>query len=275
MNSLDGSYTCSWTHFSQRCALDAVSLLSSILNDLKWPPLKFRLACTSVLQHLGGIHSGCATSGLLWLFFKVVVILKEHKKNLNSTLVMGVLTNIVIAVSIASAIPWVRNTHHKSAAVSHRLVANSWLISSSVFERHHRFMGWCVNIPPNFSSTALLIICYCSRLGLFFSELTVINQKVMEINFIVFQHGSSLYSGTVIIWKPIHGTRTLCITSNSKIFGLCSAWPFCELSFNLISMNNAANYMLFIFIPSVLLPWFTVRQVKVDIEIVRLLWLFF
>ena len=55
----------------------------------------------------------------------MVVLLKEHKKNLNSTLVMGVLTIIVVGVSIASAFPWVRNTHHKSAAVSHRLVANS------------------------------------------------------------------------------------------------------------------------------------------------------
>jgi hypothetical protein len=27
----------------------------------KWTPLAFRLGCTSVLQHLGGIHSGCAT----------------------------------------------------------------------------------------------------------------------------------------------------------------------------------------------------------------------
>jgi hypothetical protein len=106
--------------------LDYLSLLSSIPNnDLKWPPLKFRLACTSVLQHLGGIHSGCATSGFLWLFFKVVIILKEHKKNLDATVVMGVLTVVVVAVSILSAFPWVRNTHHKSVTVSHRLVANS------------------------------------------------------------------------------------------------------------------------------------------------------
>lgn len=99
------------------------SFLSSIPNDLKWPPLKFRLACTSVLQHLGGIHSGCATSGFLWLFFRVVVILKEPKDNLISTLVIGILTVIVVGVSIASAFPWIRNTYHKSAAASHCLVA--------------------------------------------------------------------------------------------------------------------------------------------------------
>ena len=136
--------------------------------DLKWPPLKFRLACTSVLQHLGGIHSGCATSGFLWLFFKVVVILKEHKKNLKSTLATGVLTFIIVGVTIVSAFPWVRNTHHKSVAFL-TVLSKYWPISSSVFERHHRFMGWCVSIPPNCSLTAL--ICYCTRLGIIFSEL--------------------------------------------------------------------------------------------------------
>ncbi|KAF9049905.1 hypothetical protein BJ165DRAFT_961560 [Panaeolus papilionaceus] len=90
----------------------------------KWPPLKFRLGCTSVLQHLGGIHSGCATSGFLWLIFRVVTILIDHKNNHDSVLVAGVITNVIVGISIASAFPWVRNTHH------------------NIFERHHRFMGW-------------------------------------------------------------------------------------------------------------------------------------
>ena len=77
-----------------------------------------------MLQHLGGIHSGCATSGFLWLLYKVAIILKEYKENLKSTLVMGVLTNVVVGVSIVSAFPWIRNTHHKSAAASHRLAVN-------------------------------------------------------------------------------------------------------------------------------------------------------
>lgn len=122
---------------------------------------------------------------------------------------------------------------------------------------------------PNCSLT----VCYCKRLGLFFSELTVIDEKEEKNNFIFFQHGFLLYSETVIIRKPILGTTTLRISSNSKIFGLFSAWPFCGLLINLTSMNNKANFMPFIFHSSVMLPWFTVRQVKVDIEIVRLLWL--
>ncbi|KAF9255902.1 hypothetical protein L218DRAFT_1081618 [Marasmius fiardii PR-910] len=90
----------------------------------KWPPLCFRLACTSTLQHLGGIHSGCATSGFLWIILKVVILFIDHKNNHNAVLAWSILTTLVIVVAIVSAFPWVRNTHH------------------NVFERHHRFSGW-------------------------------------------------------------------------------------------------------------------------------------
>ncbi|EAU88161.2 hypothetical protein CC1G_03833 [Coprinopsis cinerea okayama7 len=90
----------------------------------KWPPLWFRLGCTSVLQHLGGIHSGCALAGVAWLLFKVVRNFLLLDITHDSVLVMGVVTNIAVMVSALSAFPWVRNTHH------------------NVFERHHRFVGW-------------------------------------------------------------------------------------------------------------------------------------
>ncbi|KAL5529069.1 hypothetical protein ACEPAG_5043 [Sanghuangporus baumii] len=90
----------------------------------KWPPLWFRLGCTSVLQHLGGIHSGCALSGLAWLTLKVVNTFRQHDVQHDSVLIAGVFTNLAVAISALSAFPWVRNTHH------------------NVFERHHRFVGW-------------------------------------------------------------------------------------------------------------------------------------
>ncbi|XP_006461238.1 hypothetical protein AGABI2DRAFT_204879 [Agaricus bisporus var. bisporus H97] len=101
-------------------------ILYLIVNTLfaKWPPLWFRLGCTSVLQHLGGIHSGCATSGFLWLIFKVVLIFLQYRDNHVVVLMFGVLTTILVTISIASAFPWIRNTHH------------------NVFERQHRFAGW-------------------------------------------------------------------------------------------------------------------------------------
>ncbi|RXW15872.1 hypothetical protein EST38_g9985 [Candolleomyces aberdarensis] len=90
----------------------------------KWPPLWFRLGCTSVLQHLGGIHSGCALAGVAWLLYKVVYNFTHMKISHDAVLIMGVFTNIAVMVSALSAFPWVRNNHH------------------NVFERHHRFVGW-------------------------------------------------------------------------------------------------------------------------------------
>ncbi|KAF8478978.1 hypothetical protein DFH94DRAFT_35118 [Russula ochroleuca] len=90
----------------------------------KWTPLRWRLGCTSVLQHLGGIHSGCALSGICWLVLKVVNNFRHHSVNPNAILVVGPLTSVAIITSAVSAYPWVRNTHH------------------NVFERHHRFVGW-------------------------------------------------------------------------------------------------------------------------------------
>ncbi|KAF8497083.1 hypothetical protein F5888DRAFT_1614018 [Russula emetica] len=90
----------------------------------KWPPLWWRLGCTSVLQHLGGIHSGCALSGTGWLILKVVNNFRHRSENHDAILVVGAVTNVAIIVSSMSAFPWVRNTHH------------------NVFERLHRFVGW-------------------------------------------------------------------------------------------------------------------------------------
>ncbi|KAF9073580.1 hypothetical protein BDP27DRAFT_1215721 [Rhodocollybia butyracea] len=97
-----------------------------VVNTLfaKWTPLAFRLACTSVLQHLGGIHSGCASSGFMWLVFRVVIDFINHRNTHDAILAFGVATNVAIGISILSAFPWVRNTHH------------------NVFEKHHRFIGW-------------------------------------------------------------------------------------------------------------------------------------
>ncbi|KAG8998011.1 hypothetical protein FRB94_010781 [Tulasnella sp. JGI-2019a] len=90
----------------------------------KWPPLCIRLAATSTLQHLGGIHSGCALSGTAWLIFRVVFLIIHATMNNRAVIATGIITNLAICISVLSAFPWVRNTRH------------------NVFERHHRFMGW-------------------------------------------------------------------------------------------------------------------------------------
>ncbi|KAF8737706.1 hypothetical protein AX14_012476 [Amanita brunnescens Koide BX004] len=97
-----------------------------IVNTLfaKWTPLWFRLGCTSVLQHLGGIHSGCGLSGLIWLLYKIIVDFIDADVQHDAVLVMGTITLVLVALCALAAFPWVRNNHH------------------NVFERHHRFIGW-------------------------------------------------------------------------------------------------------------------------------------
>ncbi|KAF2739813.1 hypothetical protein EJ04DRAFT_606499 [Polyplosphaeria fusca] len=89
-----------------------------------WAPLRLKLAATSILQHLGGIHSGCALSGACWLIYKIVDIILNRAVQHKAVIASGIVTNIFIIISVLSAFPWVRNYHH------------------NVFERHHRFIGW-------------------------------------------------------------------------------------------------------------------------------------
>ncbi|KAK2460547.1 hypothetical protein APHAL10511_007017 [Amanita phalloides] len=101
-------------------------LLYLIINTLfaKWTPLWFRLGCTSVVQHLGGIHSGCGISGLIWLLYKVIINFINTDIQHDAVLVTGTVTLVLVGLTALSAFPWIRNNHH------------------NVFERHHRFIGW-------------------------------------------------------------------------------------------------------------------------------------
>ena len=76
----------------------------------------FRLGCTSILQHLGGVHSGCATSAFAWLIFRLVLVFNDREDNPGPVRFAGVLTCIFVALCIVSALPWVRNAHHKYVA---------------------------------------------------------------------------------------------------------------------------------------------------------------
>ncbi|KDQ59517.1 hypothetical protein JAAARDRAFT_174886 [Jaapia argillacea MUCL 33604] len=98
----------------------AVNILFS-----KWTPLWWRLCCTSTLQHLGGIHSGCNTSGIVWLVWRVVTLFRASRSFPGSILSIGLISNVLLALCAISAFPWIRNTHH------------------NIFERNHRFLGWC------------------------------------------------------------------------------------------------------------------------------------
>jgi hypothetical protein len=93
-----------------------------------------------VLQHLGGIHSGCALSTIIWLIYQVVDMFRHMNVQHDAILVTGVVTIVADILSALAAIPWVRNTHHKSVDFSH--TSGQPDDPFSVFERNHRFIGW-------------------------------------------------------------------------------------------------------------------------------------
>ena len=66
-----------------------------------------------VRKHLGGIHSGCAVSGLLWLLYKVVKIFMNKESQHDAVLVTGFFTLVTVGLSALSAFPWIRNNYHK------------------------------------------------------------------------------------------------------------------------------------------------------------------
>jgi len=87
-------------------------------------PMFIKYTATNVLQHLGGIHTGTAVSGLAWLMTYVIDIYDHKKYYHRSLLATGTVNLVLVWVTMIAAFPWVRNTHH------------------NVFERWHRFAGW-------------------------------------------------------------------------------------------------------------------------------------
>ncbi|KIP03712.1 hypothetical protein PHLGIDRAFT_25971 [Phlebiopsis gigantea 11061_1 CR5-6] len=92
----------------------------------KWSPLWWRIFLTGFIQHIGGIHSGCAAGGIAWFFFLVIRTFQHHVANHTPAVVLawGIITLVVINVVMFAATPWIRAHHH------------------NFFERHHRFAGW-------------------------------------------------------------------------------------------------------------------------------------
>ncbi|OWM77346.1 adenylate-forming reductase 03009-like [Punica granatum] len=89
-----------------------------------WVPLFIKTTTTSLLQSLGGIHSGCGVSSIAWLIYALVLTLKDRENT--SPEIIAVASTILglICLSSLAAFPLVRHLHH------------------NLFERIHRFAGW-------------------------------------------------------------------------------------------------------------------------------------
>ncbi|OWM77348.1 hypothetical protein CDL15_Pgr016745 [Punica granatum] len=89
-----------------------------------WVPLFIKTATTSLLQSLGGIHSGCGVSSIAWLIYALVLALKDRENSSPEIIAVASASLGLICLSSLAAFPLVRHLHH------------------NVFERVHRFAGW-------------------------------------------------------------------------------------------------------------------------------------
>jgi len=104
--------------------LRVVFWLSVKLLGRSWVPLLLKTATTSLLQSLGGIHSGCGVSSIAWLIYALVLTLKDRENTSPEIIVVASTILSLLCLSSLAAFPLVRHLHHK------------------VYERTHRFAGW-------------------------------------------------------------------------------------------------------------------------------------
>ena len=64
-------------------------------------------------QHLGGIHTGCAVSGVIWLTLRTVHVFVNHDIYPGALLAWAVIANLTLFITMTSGFPWLRNSHHK------------------------------------------------------------------------------------------------------------------------------------------------------------------
>ncbi|EKM50039.1 uncharacterized protein PHACADRAFT_105487 [Phanerochaete carnosa HHB-10118-sp] len=97
-----------------------------VWSSAKWTPLWWRNFLTAFIQHIGGIHSGTAAAGVAWFMFLVIRTFQHHVAKHTPAVVLawGIITLVVVWVTMVAAAPWIRAHHH------------------NFFERHHRFAGW-------------------------------------------------------------------------------------------------------------------------------------
>ncbi|KAI0648045.1 nonribosomal peptide synthetase 12 [Trametes meyenii] len=90
-----------------------------------WPLAIRRVAAR--VYHIGGLHSGCAFSGLVWLILFTIQATRELLRNERTSVATVAITYFILVLLVGIvlfAYPKVRTSHHDA------------------FERTHRFLGW-------------------------------------------------------------------------------------------------------------------------------------
>lgn len=94
-----------------------------IVKTLFRAPVRLRNMVTALMVNLGGLHSGCASAGLMWSCYATSSCFRTGNLP-NAVLAFAILTPIALGISILAAFPYVRHNHHNA------------------FEKIHRFVGW-------------------------------------------------------------------------------------------------------------------------------------
>ncbi|CAN0853300.1 Adenylate-forming reductase 03009 [Linum grandiflorum] len=89
-----------------------------------WVPIRMKTSVTSFLQSIGGIHSGCGVSSVVWLIYSLALALNDRANVSLESVIVAWVVLFLISLSCLAAFPLVRHLHH------------------NVFERTHRFAGW-------------------------------------------------------------------------------------------------------------------------------------
>ncbi|KAJ7514686.1 hypothetical protein O6H91_23G055400 [Diphasiastrum complanatum] len=90
----------------------------------RWIPVLVKTSVTAFLQSVGGIHSGCGVSSVMWLVFAIEETLRHRNENSKAILAIAFAILVLLLISCLAAFPLFRHIHH------------------NFFERLHRFAGW-------------------------------------------------------------------------------------------------------------------------------------
>jgi hypothetical protein len=99
-------------------------LTVKLLGRWSWVPLLVKTAATSFLQCVGGIHSGCGVSSIMWLIYSLLETISHRESSSDEIIAVASAILGLLLISSLAAFPLVRHLHH------------------NVFEGFHRFAGW-------------------------------------------------------------------------------------------------------------------------------------
>ncbi|WAR56364.1 hypothetical protein PtB15_7B212 [Puccinia triticina] len=105
----------------------------SIKSFRGWTPLKFRVAVVAILYHIGGLHSGCGISAMLWLILSWAYHIMNKNLYHYLVLVSLFLSMLVTVATCFFATPLIRGLHHNTFEITHRFLGWLGIITGLIF----------------------------------------------------------------------------------------------------------------------------------------------